>query len=69
MVFAVWLVTHVHMYNVIGQVVAEAAAEVARMTPTLEISDNSDPFNNLDTDIGEEDGDKLQTNELVVNKD
>ena len=46
----------------LGEVGAEAAAEVARLISTLEIPDNSDPFTNLDTDIWEEDKDELQTN-------
>ena len=52
-----------------GEVAAEAAAEVARLTSALEIPDDSDPFANLDTDPGEEDEDELQTNELVIHED
>ena len=54
------------MINIIGQVAAEAAAEVARLTPNLEIPDDSDPFANMDIDIGKEDEDELHTNELVI---
>ena len=52
-----------------GEVAAEAAAEVAKMTSALEIPDDSDPFATLNTDAGEEDKDELQTNELVIHKD
>ena len=54
------------MTNIIGEVAAEAATEVARLTPTLEIPDLSDPFAILDTDIGKEDEDELQINKLVL---
>ena len=51
------------MINIIGEV---AAAEVARLTSSPEIPDDSDPFANLDTDIGEESKDELWSNELVI---